>query len=70
MCIFLSICSHKRYLGYKLIRCEKLSLTASLNKFLRYLTTLVLNLVCSDEQICYLTIFIHGLTLDESHIYI
>jgi len=37
-----------------------------LNKFLWYLTTLVLDLVCS-EQIYSLTIFVHGLVEDESH---
>jgi len=43
-----------------------ISHTTSLNKILRYLTTIVLNLVCSD-QICSLTIFIQGLAEDESH---
>jgi hypothetical protein len=47
--------------------CEGLSLTASLNKyFLGYLATLVLDLVYL-EQICFLTIFVHGLAEDESH---
>jgi hypothetical protein len=49
-----------------IVRCEGLPLTAGLNKFFKYLATIVLDLVCS-EQICSLTIFVHGLTEDESH---
>jgi len=46
----------------------ELSLTAYLNKFLRYLAILSLDLVCS-EQICSLTIFVHGLAENKSHKY-
>jgi len=49
-----------------IIRCERLSLTTGLIKFLGYLATIVLNLGCS-EQICSLTIFLHGLAKDTSH---
>lgn len=41
-----------------IVRYDELSLTTGLNKFLGYLTTLILDLVCS-EQIY--SIFVHGL---------
>jgi hypothetical protein len=53
--------------GY-IVRCKGLSLTAGLNKFLGYLTTIGLDLICS-EQICSLTIFIHGLAENKNHRY-
>jgi hypothetical protein len=49
-----------------IVRCERLSLTADLNKFLGYLAAIGLDLVCS-KQIYFLTIFVHELTKDESH---
>jgi hypothetical protein len=59
-----------RYEGLSLrawiVRCDKLSFTAGLNKFLKYLTTIVLDLDYS-EQICSLNTFVHGLAEDESH---
>jgi hypothetical protein len=51
-----------------IVRCKGLSLTVGLNKFLGYLTTIGLDLICS-KQICSLTIFVHGLAEDKSHRY-
>jgi hypothetical protein len=56
----------KLFLTALIVQCEGLSFIADLNKFLRYLATIVFDLVCS-EQICSLTIFVHGLAEDESH---
>jgi hypothetical protein len=47
-----------------IVRCDELSLTIGLNKFLGYLATLVLDLVCSKQIY---SIFVHGLVKDESH---
>jgi hypothetical protein len=49
-----------------IVRCERLSLMTGLNKFLGYLATLTLDLVCS-EHICSFTIFVYGLAEYESN---
>jgi hypothetical protein len=61
------LCCERLSLTAWIVQCEGLSLTTGLYKFLKYFATLVLDLVC-PEQICFLTIFVNGLTEDENHI--